>query len=95
MSTASTFRHIESRCPQCDYKLDASTHIEGDEPKKAPKEGDASVCLNCGQVLIYAEDASLHKATVREIGELMSDNPEGWAAIEKAQMFIRQRGRFR
>jgi predicted RNA-binding Zn-ribbon protein involved in translation (DUF1610 family) len=93
MSASSTYRHIESRCPQCGYKLDASTHVQGEEPS-LPEAGDASVCMNCGQVLTYESDCRLRKATVRDIGELMSANPEGWAAIEKAQMFIRQRGRF-
>jgi hypothetical protein len=94
MSAVPTFRHVESRCPQCDYKLDASSHVQGDDPSP-PEPGDASVCLNCGQVLTYEEEGRLRKATVRDIGELMSANPEDWAVIEKAQMFIRQRGRFK
>lgn len=93
MSTIPTFRHVESRCPQCNYKLDASTHVQGGEPS-SPEPGDSSVCLNCGQVLTYEGEGRLRKATVRDIGELMSENPDGWALIEKAQMFIRQRGRF-
>lgn len=93
MSAATSFQHAESRCPQCDYKLDGSTHVQGETPS-LPKPGDASICINCGQVLTYEADCRLRKATVKDIGALMSENPEGWAVIEKAQLFIRQRGRF-
>jgi hypothetical protein len=93
VSASPSFRHEASFCPQCGYKLDASIHAKGEDPNP-PKPGDASVCINCGQVLTYETDCRLRKATVRDIGELMSGNPEGWATIEKAQMFIRQRGRF-
>ena len=65
MSASTTFRHGESRCPQCGYKLDASTHVQGDEPT-LPEPGDASICLNCGQVLCYEANCSLRKATVRD-----------------------------
>lgn len=92
MSTT-TFRHVETRCPQCDYKMDSSSHVHGGEPS-LPKPGDASVCINCGQVLMYEADCRLRKATVKDIGEIMGESPEAWAAIEKAQLFIRLRGRF-
>lgn len=94
MSTMPSFHHAESRCPQCNYKLDGSTHVQPGEKPTLPQPGDNSVCINCGQVLTYEEDCRLRKATVRDIGELMTENPEGWAVIEKVQMFVRQRGRF-
>lgn len=93
MSAFSSFRHAQSRCPQCNYKLDASTHVQG-ESTSAPQPGDASVCINCGQVLTYEKEGRLRRATVREIGALMAENPEGWRVIEEAQNFIRRRGQF-
>lgn len=93
MIAAPSFQYAESRCPQCRYKLDGSTLIEGGNPA-LPKPGDASLCINCGQVLTYETDCHLRKATTTDIGELMRGNPEGWAVIEKAQLFIRRRGRF-
>jgi len=92
MSSLPSYRHAASRCPQCSYRLDASTKAHGE--KGAPEEGDASVCINCGQVLIYAADLSLRKATAEEIRELM-DNAKAWAVIESAQRFIQHRGRIR
>lgn len=82
---------VESRCPQCNYKLTGATVAHGEDQK--PDEGDNSVCLNCGQVLKYQADLTLRKATAGEISELMEEK-EAWAIIEKAQMFIGRRGRF-
>lgn len=92
MTTApQNHRLIESRCPQCNYKLDAASVAEGED--RLPCEGDVSVCLNCGQVMKYQADLTLRQITAHEIAEIM-EAPESWAVIEKAQMFIRQRGRF-
>lgn len=93
MSAMQSFQHAESRCPQCNYKLDGSTHVHG-ESASLPEPGDFSICLNCGQVLVYESACSLRKAAAKEIDELMTKQPEAWATIEKAQMFIRKRGRF-
>jgi hypothetical protein len=82
---------VESRCPQCDYKLTGATIVHGVDQK--PEEGDANICLNCGQVLVYAADLTLRPATRSEVRELMEQG-EPWAVIEKAQMLIRRRGRF-
>jgi hypothetical protein len=81
---------VESRCPQCDYKLNAATKLAGEEGK--PEEGDNCVCLNCGQVLTYQADLTLRKATAYEIRDLLTE-PEAWRVIETVQTAIRQRGR--
>ncbi len=85
------YRLVESRCPQCNYKLDAAHVAHGEDAM--PSAGDASICLNCGQVLTYEPDLTLRKATAVEIRSMMEDS-EAWATIEKAQNFIRRRGRF-
>jgi hypothetical protein len=93
MSTApSNYRVVESRCPACNYKLDAATIADGED--RLPECGDTSVCLNCGQVLRYDPDLMLRKVTPQEIRELMEEAPDSWAVIEKAQRFIERRGRF-
>jgi DNA-directed RNA polymerase subunit RPC12/RpoP len=80
---------VESRCPQCNYKLTAATIAHGEE--SAPSGGDSSVCINCGQLLTYEADQTLRKASAEEVRELMED-AAAWATIEKAQLFIRRRG---
>lgn len=91
MSQFPSYKLVESHCPQCDYKLDAATIARGAD--HIPELGDYSICINCGQVLIYRADLTLRQATAPEISELMECS-EAWATIEKAQMFIRQRGKF-
>lgn len=92
MSDLASFEHIESRCPQCNYKLDGSMHVHGGK-SAMPEEGDFSVCVYCGQVLVYQSDLKLRKITREKISELMADS-KSWATIEKAQSFIRRRGKF-
>jgi hypothetical protein len=91
MSAAKDYRLPESRCPKCDYKLNGASIVSGEDV--APQPGDFSICLNCGQLLVYIDGTLLRKATAVEIRRLM-DEPEQWAVIEKAQAFIQQRGRY-
>lgn len=91
MSRAKDYRTPESRCPKCDYKLDGATLALG--TICAPKPGDVSVCLNCGQLLVYHDGTLLRQATADEIRDLMQQRAL-WAMIEKMQAFIAQRGRF-
>jgi transcription elongation factor Elf1 len=85
------YRHVATRCPQCNYKMNAATNVHGGD--LIPQKGDTSVCINCGQVLKYEADLTLRKATPLEIRELMQDATV-WAVIEKAQRFIQRRGKF-
>lgn len=82
---------VETLCPACSYSLTGAMVAHGDD--RGPVEGDSSICLNCGQVLIYRADLTLRCPTRLEIRKLMFDRPS-WAAIEKAQVAIRERGRF-
>lgn len=38
-------------CPSCTYELSADTGIE--DPSRLPKNGDFSLCFNCGCLLQY------------------------------------------
>jgi hypothetical protein len=53
MSFNKTHRTPETECPNCGYKLDAVGNFEGDS---APKPGDASMCINCGELLEFDKD---------------------------------------
>jgi hypothetical protein len=44
-----THRLRPQMCLTCGYLLDAATAV--DRGRKPPKEGDLSMCLNCGTVL--------------------------------------------
>lgn len=61
-------------CDACGYLLDAATGVGNDD---SPEEGNVSVCLKCGAIRIFAENAegalTRRKPTVDEELELMAD----------------------
>lgn len=71
----------ESRCPYCDYKLDAAGHPDG----HTPSEGDASVCLSCAQVMVFAADLTVRKPTPEERREIEAD-----PRVQQYQRAVRQ-----
>jgi hypothetical protein len=81
-----------THCPECGYRMDGAT--AADQENAMPAPGDVSVCLNCGQLLTFEDAMTLRKPKREEIGELMR-NRNNWAIIEKAQTYIRLRGRFK
>jgi len=46
-----TYLHDEINCPLCRVSLNASTSTSGKKLK--PEEGDLTVCINCGYVLVF------------------------------------------
>lgn len=40
-------------CPHCGYTMDAATHAGLEDA--VPREGDLSLCINCGQPMILTE----------------------------------------
>lgn len=62
-------RHIESNCPQCNYFMDASTSIDGDEDIK-PSPGDISLCIKCGAMLDFDDDMKLQFLSQEKFEEL-------------------------
>ena len=45
------------RCPNCGHTLDEAAEIRGG--RKEPKEGDYSVCINCGVLLRFGPGLTL------------------------------------
>jgi hypothetical protein len=86
-----TYAHTVSFCPECFYRMDSAECIHGDGK---PKSGDASICLNCGELLIFKPDLSLRRTTWLE-RSAMEQSPKQWQKIRKAQQLIAQRGRIR
>jgi hypothetical protein len=82
----------DSSCPQCGYTMNSATNLYGDADK--PDAGSFGMCLNCGQLLVYSANGQLRKPTRDEVSEVM-DDPAAWHTIEKSQLLIKQRGRFK
>ena len=44
-------------CPLCNYKIDSASRPNDD--KAVPVPGDFTICLNCGDILMFADDMAL------------------------------------
>jgi ribosomal protein L44E len=80
MTYMHTTRHAKQACPNCGYTVDASTNTTG---TSGPSAGDYSVCINCAQPLVFAQDLSLTAIALADIHE------ECRTAIAKVQLAIR------
>jgi hypothetical protein len=85
---SSDYKIPQSFCPACDYRMEMADNVHGGG---APDPGDCSVCLNCGQLLIFTDDLTLRVMTAAEVKEWMSD-AEAWRAIDQIRRTIEQRG---
>lgn len=61
----------EVRCSACGNKLNAATHVGPDDPRPTP--GDASLCLYCGHLSVFADDLTLRPLTDAEMYEAAGD----------------------
>jgi len=52
-------------CVRCHYVFDATTGIPGNE-RATPKEGDLSICVNCGHASVFAADLRKRPLTEKE-----------------------------
>lgn len=59
-----------SICLVCEMKLDAATCITS---VATPAEGDASLCLYCGNVAIFGADKKLRQPTEEEAASIKKD----------------------
>ncbi len=82
----------ESPCPACAYPMNRADNVHG--PAGAPEVGSLTLCLNCGQLLVFDAPSSLRMPTREEISEVMADS-KAWEVIEKSQYFIKERGPIR
>lgn len=58
-------------CPNCGVPLDATGRASAS--KDRPQPGNATVCLNCGHLMVFADDMSLRAPTDAEVVELAAD----------------------
>lgn len=86
-------RTKQQLCPYCGYHFDAVGTDDGSEGTPSP--GDASVCLNCTEAMIFEAAGVLRKPTFEELIAFGKD-PE-WEGLREAQARLRatQRQGFR
>lgn len=78
----------ESHCPACGYLMDAATPVDGG--KDGPTPGDFSVCLNCGEMLVYEAGLKLRKLSPQD-----DVSPDNLAELRRARRLIINRGAFK
>ena len=86
-----THKHAPLSCPVCGYRVDAAAPMTG---TRAPKDGDAALCLACASVNIYVVAAgatALRVPTLEERAEFARDP----AVQEATQRLIEVRDRAR
>jgi hypothetical protein len=57
----------QCNCPWCGHRLDVAMAANPKEPDAAPAPGDASVCICCAQILVFADDLTLRASMPGEI----------------------------
>lgn len=77
-----TVRNAPTLCPGCDSMLDASSWaMEADMP--APEPGDLTICLYCGELLMFDDDRCPTLKPTAE--ELKQGNPEQMKLSQQLQ----------
>lgn len=77
-------------CPHCGHILD--TARTGDGSPATPKEGDATVCIQCAEVLFFRADMTLRKPKDGELMTILFRDPEFARDIAQMQSRIREIG---
>jgi len=72
---------MSNDCPNCKKALDAAQHLSGDD---RPSDGDLTVCLYCGHLMVFGPNLSLRELTSDEMRDA-AGNPE----VLKAMMMIK------
>jgi ribosomal protein L40E len=71
-----------SKCFKCGYKMAATKHAGNDHAR--PREGDISMCLHCGALMIFEPDLTMRPPTSAETDELKLHPEVIQAAILRA-----------
>jgi hypothetical protein len=61
-----------SKCLDCGKPMDGAMDIVGDH---TPEPGSVGICMDCGHVMVYADDLTLREPNDEEIKEL-AGHPE-------------------
>ena len=73
-------------CPTCFYELDCATNTTG---SRRPRPGDFSVCMKCGEIMVFDESLRFKVPSVSALLELRQ-LPVEWSLVTTAQRLIRE-----
>lgn len=74
-------------CPYCGHKLNAAGASDGSHT--APSDGDATVCIECAEVMFFQQDMTVRKAKEGELMTMLFSDPAWAAEIAATQRRIR------
>ena len=81
----------EIPCPKCGHKIDGATTLYKEDA--IPVKGDVSLCINCGETLVFADDhGTLAVARARDLMDLA---PTDLDLLSRGRKFIKMRGMIR
>lgn len=75
-------------CPACGELVDGVQAIN-DEENPLPKPGDVTICIYCGELLIFDEDGKERVPTEEEINDIKQDKAN-WKLIVAAIEVIKE-----
>lgn len=76
-------------CPTCGYAMDRATDALDEPGAPAPKPGDFSMCLSCGQPLRFTEGLHIRVCPPDELHLLPMAQR---LVFDKARAYIQRRG---
>ncbi len=74
-----------SPCPTCGYVMDDATCIS--QTKGRPSSGDLSLCMKCGEILLFTDRLNLR---VAELNDMIGLPKETNDLLTRAQKLIRR-----
>lgn len=75
----------ESTCPTCNFRSNYATCVA--DKNALPEAGDFSVCIECGEILVFKENLTLRAVT---LDDLVSLPEELHTELERMQRAVRQ-----
>ena len=75
-----------SYCPVCRHLIDAATCVT--DTTLQPTPGHPSICVYCGEIMVFADDLSLRSPTSEELSDLRRSPV--WPTMQRAIEFVGQ-----
>lgn len=76
----------DNECPTCHIKFNSSVQVNGEAVRPGPN--DITICMSCGEVLVFDSDMEVHIIT---LDELATTHPDSWEEVDKAVKEIKTR----
>lgn len=77
----------KQNCPNCDYKMDRASPAF--EEEAVPQEGDLSICIKCGQLLVFNTDLTFRALSAEAYASIPDDVKQQIEKLTKAHAQLR------